>query len=197
MHNSNIPSSRELPSSAKLIKSTIIAVITASVLLVTVVLPAEYGIDPSGIGNVLGLKRMGEIKVSLAKEAAAEERNGASDQATDTEPVKKPESEDTRSDTMQITLAPDQGTEIKVTMAKGNSVNYHWSTDGGEANFDTHGDSRKLKIRYHSYEKGAEVEKQGSLVAAFDGSHGWFWRNRTSNTMTITLTTTGDYIDMK
>ncbi|MCG8616818.1 MAG: hypothetical protein MI802_11425, partial [Desulfobacterales bacterium] len=37
------------------------------------VLPSEYGIDPSGIGNLLGLTDMGKIKVQLAEEAAAEE----------------------------------------------------------------------------------------------------------------------------
>jgi hypothetical protein len=199
MHNSNIPSSRELPSSAKLIKSTIIAAITAVFLLVTVVLPAEYGVDPTGIGNAIGLKRMGEIKVSLAAEAAADELNAMVAQVAVAEPVtmEKPESATARSDTMQVTLAPDQGTEIKVAMAEGDSVNYQWSSSGGKANFDVHGDSRKLKISYHAYEKGAEVEKQGVLVAAFDGSHGWFWRNRTSETITVTLTTQGDYTDIK
>jgi hypothetical protein len=204
MHNSNIPSSRELPSSAKLIKSTIIAAITAVVLLVTVVLPSEYGIDPTGIGNAIGLKRMGEIKVSLAAEAAADAVADAKntttvEQVVVVEPVKMatPESASARSDTMQVTLAPDQGTEIKVAMAKGDSVNYEWITDGGKANFDAHADSKKLGINYHSYEKGSEVEKQGVLVAAFDGSHGWFWRNRTSKTMTVTLKTNGDYTDIK
>jgi len=70
MFNSNIPSDREVPSTGKLIKSTILAAITAGVLLVTVVMPAEYGIDPTGVGNAIGLKRMGEIKTSLAEEAA-------------------------------------------------------------------------------------------------------------------------------
>lgn len=199
MHNSNIPSSRELPSSANLIKSTIIAAITAVFLLVTTVLPAEYGIDPTGIGNALGLKRMGEIKVSLAEEAAADEQSAMPAQVVVAEPAKvaTPESASARSDTMQVTLAPDEGTEIKVAMAKGDSVYYAWSTNGGKANFDAHGDSQKLKINYHSYEKGSEVEKQGTLVAAFDGSHGWFWRNRTSETMTVTLKTNGDYTDIK
>lgn len=199
MHNSNIPDSRELPSSAKLIKSTIIAAITALVLLVTVVLPSEYGVDPTGIGNALGLKRMGEIKISLAEEAAADALSALPAQVVAPEPVvvEKPESAFARSDTMQVTLAPDEGTEIKVDMAEGDSVNYEWSTNGGKANFDVHGDSRKLKISYHPYEKGSEVLKQGILVAAFDGSHGWFWRNRTSETMTVTLTTQGDYTDIK
>lgn len=73
MENKNIPTDRELPSAAKLIKSTAIAAATAAVLLVTVVMPAEYGIDPTGIGNIVGLKKMGEIRVSLAKEEAQQQ----------------------------------------------------------------------------------------------------------------------------
>ena len=66
MYNTNIPIDRELPSSKKLLKSTILAAATAAVLLVTVVMPAEYGIDPTGIGNVIGLTSMGKIKMELA-----------------------------------------------------------------------------------------------------------------------------------
>ena len=51
MYNSNIPSQQELPSIGKLIRSTIIAAVVAAVIQVTVVLPAEYGIDPTGIGK--------------------------------------------------------------------------------------------------------------------------------------------------
>lgn len=61
------------PSSPRqLLRSALIALAVAALLLVTVVLPAEYGIDPTGVGRVLGLTRMGEIKVRLAKEAAAD-----------------------------------------------------------------------------------------------------------------------------
>lgn len=72
MYNSNIPSNEDLPSTGKLIKSTVLAIIAAGVLLVTVVMPSEYGIDPSGLGKMLGLTDMGEIKTSLAEEAAAD-----------------------------------------------------------------------------------------------------------------------------
>lgn len=60
----------ELPSTRALLRSTVIALAVAGALLVTVVLPAEYGIDPTRIGRVLGLTQMGEIKVRLAREAA-------------------------------------------------------------------------------------------------------------------------------
>ncbi|CAE6507342.1 conserved hypothetical protein [Nitrosomonas nitrosa] len=213
MYNMNIPSDRELPSTGKLIKSTIIAMITALVLLVTVVMPAEYGIDFTGVGNVIGLKRMGEIKMSLAQEAAAEKQAAelvVSEQSnaqtaveaiaeSTPEPVSVPDTSavNIRRDEMAVTLAPNKGTEIKVTMEKGKKVEYSWSTNGGRASFDLHGDSRELNIDYHSYGKGSEQKSEGVLEAAFDGSHGWFWRNRTPETITITLRTNGEYTDIK
>mgnify|MGYP001290910072 CR=1 FL=1 len=203
MHNTNIPTQVELPSTAKLIKSTIIAAVTASVLLVAVVMPAEYGIDPTGVGKVIGLKKMGEIKTSLAEEAAADKvknlTSNAETKAVETEVVMPtPEAvQPTLNHKMQVTLAQDEGSEIKVTMAKGSKVQYSWQTDGGKANFDVHADSKKLKIDYHSYSKGSGQKSEGVIEAAFDGNHGWFWRNRTSEPMTITLQTNGEYTDIK
>ena len=70
MYNHEMPSPAEQPSTRQLIRSTLIAAVSALVLLLTVVLPSEYGVDPSGIGRVLGLTEMGEIKTRLAREAA-------------------------------------------------------------------------------------------------------------------------------
>jgi hypothetical protein len=60
-----------LPSSAQLARSTVLALVVATVLLVTCILPAEYGVDPTGIGRMIGLTQMGETKRALAEEAAA------------------------------------------------------------------------------------------------------------------------------
>ncbi len=200
MFNSNIPSDREVPSTGKLIKSTILAAITAGVLLVTVVMPAEYGIDPTGVGNAVGLKRMGEIKTSLAEEAAQDAAKDAQAVVVveaEPEPQIVSEAAPTQSHERQVTLAPDEGTEIKLTMTKGAKVDYTWETNGGKANFDVHGDSKKLKIDYHSYAKGSEQKSEGTLEADFDGNHGWFWRNRTKEPLTITLKTNGEYTAIK
>ena len=48
---------------------SLVEVAVAVVLTVTVVLPAEYGVDPTGIGRRIGLTQMGRLKVELAKEA--------------------------------------------------------------------------------------------------------------------------------
>lgn len=64
------PAPGDLPSSRALVRSTLIALALAAAVLLTVILPAEYGIDPTGVGRVVGLTQMGEIKVRLAREAA-------------------------------------------------------------------------------------------------------------------------------
>jgi hypothetical protein len=206
MYNANIPSERELPSTAKLIKSTVIAIITAFFLLITVIMPAEYGIDPTGMGETIGLKRMGEIRLSLEAEEAADTAKAEQPSVVVVAPEKlktienvaitKTDSVISQNHEITFTLAPDEGTEVKVTMIKGAKVNYIWETNGGKSNFDVHGDSKKLKIKYHPYYKGTDSKREGILEAAFDGGHGWFWRNRTKQSLTITIKTDGEYTDI-
>lgn len=198
--NNKLPD--ELPSIAKLMKSTILAIILAAIILVTVVLPAEYGVDPIGVGRLLGLTNMGEIKASLAEEAVAESQNYSHNNPIvsieneyDETLQEQIESEliVARSDTFTFTLLPNEGKEIKFTMQKGSTIEYTWATDGAIANYDTHADSKNLEIKYHNYEKGKLTESNGILTADFDGNHGWFWRNRNSEPLSITLNVTGDY----
>ena len=72
MLNSTKPTLEELPTTSQLVKSTIIAFVAAVAVLVIIVMPAEYGIDPTGIGRSIGLTEMGEIKKQLSEEAEAD-----------------------------------------------------------------------------------------------------------------------------
>ena len=56
-----------------LIRSTLMAGGGALAILTLFWLPAEYGIDPTGLGGLLGLTEMGVIKQQLAGEAAAQD----------------------------------------------------------------------------------------------------------------------------
>ncbi len=210
MYNTDLPSRAELPGAGKLLRSTVIAALVAAALLVTTVLPAEYGIDPTGIGRTLGLTQMGEIKTQLAAEAAAEEApppvaapaeapiaavtppqaEVAPEPAAQTEPA--PEA---RSDTVSFKLAPNAAAEIKLVMNEGAKVEYEWSSAGGAVNYDTHGDPFGApRDFYHGYGKGRnQPSDAGTLQAAFDGKHGWFWRNRSGKEVTVTLKVRGDY----
>jgi len=198
-----------LPSSRKLLRSTLIALGVALLLLVTVVMPAEYGADPTGVGRLLGLKRMGEIKMSLAREAAAADSleaaagTAAGPEATAAAPavaapVADAKTDSIRSDTVSVTLNPGQGREIKLAMKQGVRVSFSWSTDRGVVNYDTHADSKTPPRDYFGYEKGVAVASQeGVLEAAFDGMHGWFWRNRGTEPLTVTLRATGVYSEIR
>jgi hypothetical protein len=173
----------------------------AGALLVTVVLPSEYGIDPTGAGRILGLTEMGEIKMQLAEEAAAEL---ASEPRFDDGPLTQavsnpPAAAANRVDRKEITLAPGEAAEIKLRARKGVSITYSWSVSGGAVNYDAHGDPLvKRRGFYHGYGKGkASVGQKGAIVTAFDGTHGWFWRNRSERSVIITLQTSGAYTDIQ
>lgn len=58
--------------SGGLIRSTLLSGAAALSVLTVVYLPAEYGIDPTGFGAVLGLTEMGQIKQQLYAEDAAD-----------------------------------------------------------------------------------------------------------------------------
>jgi hypothetical protein len=60
-----------------LIRSTLLAAGAAGAILVLFWLPAEYGIDPTGVGRLTGLTEMGDIKQQLAAEAAADAMDAA------------------------------------------------------------------------------------------------------------------------
>ena len=201
MFNSQRPNVDDLPTSRQLLRATATSAAVAGALLVTVVLPAEYAIDPTGIGAKLGFTEMGEIKERLAQEAAADESAAAraADAAAVSSTAGAPQPSAVsavRSDVTSVTLDPGQGAEIKATMAEGLRLTYEWSVSGGAVNYDTHADAPG--IDYHGYGKGQNsAGERGKLVAPFDGKHGWFWRNRGDAPVTVTLRTDGQYSDVR
>ncbi|MFZ5529707.1 MAG: transmembrane anchor protein [Pseudomonadota bacterium] len=206
MFNSQLPAADDLPTSGQLLRSTVIALSVALVLLVTVVMPAEYAIDPTGLGRLLGLTQMGEVKKAIAEEnaePAVAPQEMAAPAASAIAAVPKtadaPQSATARQDEISITLQPGQGAEVKLEMKKGAQVKYMWTANGGKVNYDTHGDPYGApRDFYHGYGKGKQTpQDEGVLTAAFDGKHGWFWRNRGDAPVTVTLRVSGDYIDIK
>lgn len=196
MYNTDMPTRAELPSAQKLLRSTAIAASVATVLLFTVVLPSEYGVDPTGVGRMLGLKKMGEIKMQLAQEAQREQATPpqSAAAASASAPPENAANQE-RKDEVTLTLKPGEGTEIKVAMEKGATVRYEWTTAGGPVNHDTHGDGAGQS---HRYKKELQVKgDKGELTAVFTGNHGWFWRNRNATDVSVTLRCSGAYQSLK
>jgi hypothetical protein len=154
----------EVPSLKKLLTATGIALLVAVAILLTVVLPAEYGIDPLRTGRALGLTAL-----SNASNARGESAKPAQPQATTSTPASPPVEEPVRAvinpvlvaspggdaptmkdtliaqrdhfqfDSREITLAPKEGMEIKYNMKKGAGLVYSW-TASAPLFFEFHGE---------------------------------------------------------
>ena len=201
MFNSEKPSLDELPSSSQLLRSTILAAVAAIVILVTVILPAEYAIDPTGSGRTLGLTEMGEIKNELADEAERDRlEHGSADKSSSwlndilSVFVGTARAQETWRDTVTFTLAPGASAELKLVMMAKDAAEYSWTAKGGRINYDLHAHADGESI---DYERGrGKTSGKGRIEAPFAGEHGWFWRNRDKADVTITLQLRGAYTEV-
>lgn len=168
------------PSMGTLARATAIALVVAAIILVTLVLPAEYGIDPLGTGATTGL-----IGLSQATPPPIV--------ASESGPV-RPQPVDYRVDTRQFTLEPFGGyVEYKYELGPGAAMLYTWSATG-VVNFDFHTEPEGLPpSASDSFERGTASEGRGSYISPYAGIHGWFWENDEEDVVTVTLTTAGFY----
>lgn len=180
-----------------LIKACITAVFIASILLILVILPSEYNIDPTGIGKSLGLTDIAQASnpstsTSLSTTNLTTSTNNTVEtlntilQARHTSSV--------RSDTVDIIIPAKKGLEYKLLMDKFTHLEYEWRTDGSPLYFDFHGEPKGDKTGYfESFSITTSSQMKGSLTTPFTGSHGWYWKNKTNKPITVTLSTKGDY----
>lgn len=204
MFNAVKPSLEELPSSAQLFKSTIVAAVSAIVILVAVVLPAEYGIDPTGAGRAIGLTEMGEIKSQLAEEAEQDRQmlDAQDDQSSLIDSIlglfvgaAHAQTVEVWRDEISFTLAPGESAEWKLVMTTEQTAEYRMIVEGGRVNFDLHGHGSGQSV---TYERGrGSIGSEGGILASFDGEHGWFWRNRDKQDVTVTVLLKGEYSALK
>jgi hypothetical protein len=193
------------PSSRRLFASIAVAVAAAAVLLVLIVLPAEYGIDPTGLGKRMGLTAMNEpgrtLQIKDVIGGNEKYREVKVPDAGDPTPLPNPavvqlKAADAQTKTLTVKLGLDQQTEIKAVLEAAQVILYTWKADG-EVYTDFHGhepNTGKEFVRYEEQQTGHEG--RGSLVAPFSGEHGWFWLNLSEKPVTITLTVTGYYRDI-
>ena len=197
-------------SAGKIAMATIVALLVAGVILVTTVLPAEYGIDPLGTGKALGLL---DLAGASGKEPAP---TGGGDAASssispridgktpDDAPMVKntflPQTARYKVDSREIVLHPGEGMEIKYHMPKGGGLLYSWiATD--TVTYEFHGEPDKnppnARIGYYeSYDLDDKVGKKqshGVFLAPSEGIHGWFWQNPTKADVTLNLVSSGNY----
>jgi hypothetical protein len=175
-------STEPLPSLLSLAKATGIALAGAIVLLVLVVLPAEYNLDPTGFGEAIGLTDL----TTFASDAAADD--------VKPEALELGDLPDWREDLVVIEVAPGEGVEYKFSLRAGQKLKYEWEVDQSALYFDFHGEpSGGEKDFFESYIVSTARETRGTLTAPFDGVHGWYWKNKGTTLARVTLVTSGSY----
>jgi hypothetical protein len=181
--NESIQGSRE-----RLAVATGIAILVAGLLLVTVVLPAEYAADPLGTGAQLGLLELGETGQQVAAmDAAAKASPGQAE-------IVVPQTRPFASETVDFRIEPGKGMEYKYRLDKGQALLYSWSATA-PVHFEFHAEPDGGPRGYaQTYEKqDSAAAAAGTLTAPFAGIHGWYWENRTGSPVTVTLKSSGFY----
>jgi hypothetical protein len=180
------------------LKATVIAAIAAAAILVAIVLPAEYGIDWTGIGNVTGLTAMGRDKVAAAKNAAQEVALPAAPAKAGTDVAATASTRALRIDAIEIPLAPGAELEYKALLAEGESMVFDWDAGGAELRFDFHGEPEKGPPgMFLTFKKGSASKDAGSLRAPFGGTHGWYWKNPGAAPVVVKLRVSGFHAELK
>ena len=177
-----------LPTIPQLRKATGIPIFAAAAILIAFVLPAEYGIDVTGIGKLLQIKKMGADSAEAPlNPATVTVANANAPEAT----LIKSQMPFNESE-MSLTLQPNEGGEIKASMRQGEHFVYSWSAEGGKVTVDMHGERPNAGKEFTRYWKDKQqAGDQGSFVAPFDGIHGWFWRNHSDKPVTIKVKVSG------
>lgn len=197
------------PSRRALLRSIVAAFVAAAVATVLFVLPAEYGVDPTGLGTKLGLTRLAEIEddhddgqtetvVGTYPGLPDEEDFDYFEPEAFGEPFSKGHSSRFRQDRFSIDLDVSEQVEYKAVMQRGDAIVYSWSVNSETVYTDFHADPGEGAEGYPEgyfirYRESETATDSGSIVAPFAGNHGWYWLNIEEQPVTITLEVAGYY----
>jgi hypothetical protein len=164
-----------------LMQASAFAALLAGIVFIIAILPAEFGIDPTGLGKAMRLTQLAGQTPSA--------------QAATTQANTKKQTLPDQEDSVAISIPAGKGLEYKFYLMSGDAMRYGWSTKGGELLFfDFHGEPQGDTTGYfESYTVSTANNVRGSFTATFEGSHGWYWKNKGQTNIIVTLKTEGNY----
>jgi hypothetical protein len=164
------------------------ALLAAGLILVCAVLPAEYAVDPFGVGRLLGLTAIGDVQKNV--EAFEATRTASASDA----PTVAPQERAYQNEVVEFKVAARDSFEYKYRLDKGEALLYSWKASG-PVNYEFHAEPDGAPRGYaETYEKKAGMQTaSGTLTAPFAGIHGWYWENTTDQELTVTVSAAGFY----
>ena len=160
-----------------LLRVLITSLVASTIALIVFILPAEFDSDPTGLGEMMGIKGMSGYSVGAFSEQDL--------------PF--------HSDERVFELAPFESLEYKYRLEAGQSMSFSWTASTMTS------ESAEVLFDFHSEEDGTDPEdavsfrvatsmgNHGNFVAPFSGIHGWFWENRGGEEVSVALKTSGFY----
>lgn len=185
--------SKSIPA-GRLIALTAGGLLVATVAVFGAILPAEFNMDPLGIGKATGLNRLWappEVAFDASKAG--------------TGPLAREYEMPFRTDTIEIPLRDGddrtRGNELeyKVRMKKDATLIYEWSVadiaNPEEFYYDFHGHTtvEGQEMTVATYKQATGTSARGALTAPFEGVHGWFLQNQSAKAVVVKVKLSGFY----
>ena len=169
-------------------------VIAGALIVLGAIMPAEFNVDPLGLGKLSGISRL------WAPDEIEVDTNSASG------PLARESESPPRTDVIEIPLTDFLGgargseLEYKVTMKQGASLIYEWEAVGAknanDVGYDFHGHTTPepgKPMNVATYKQSRGLKQQGSLIAPFDGIQGWQFSNSSEKPVVVRLRLSGFY----
>ncbi len=178
----------------KSIRNTGIAALIAIVLLLTIILPAEYDIDPTGVGSVLGIR-------GLSHQAAVENVNAEIEEnaMAAASPLHINHQPPLKFVDVDLVLEPYGQGEFKLKMQANARLSYLWHSGTDLVYADLHGHTlvvgedgeEEIVVRYLETQEG--TGESGQFDTPFGGDHGWYFLNLETRPINIRVQISGNF----
>jgi len=181
-------------------------------LLVIAVLPAEYGIDPTGLGETFGLDALSTKPITIAQFDADLSFN-VGDYDPTAERIDQSvqglihlEDAPYHSEVIDIQIEDYGEVEYKFVMPADTTFVYSWQVleaQGDGVYYDFHGHpSTEDAVNFPegfemAYAKGEGLTQSGSFTAPFAGYHGFYFMNIEEGPITVRLNISGYWDESK
>lgn len=192
-----------------LLKKLCIATFCSATILIVAILPAEYGIDPTGLGDKLGLLALSKPSSSPSSKMELSFNIGEYDPKAEriNESVQgliHLEEVPFQSQVIDIEIEDLGEVEYKFIMSADSSFVYSWkvlNSRGEGVYYDFHGhpssaDAKNYPDRFEmAYARGEGTSQNGSFTSPFTGYHGFYFMNIEENAITVRLVISGYWQD--
>lgn len=190
-----------------------LAAVAAGALLVAFVLPAEYGIDPTGIGRITGINALSESTRAPSRDFGQTLSFNIEDYDVEAEAINRSirglinlQDAPFQSETILLELEDLGEMEHKFILEQDTTLVYSWkvlNAKGEGVYYEFHGHPSSQDAPDYpegfeqAYSKGEGAGQNGSFSAPFPGYHGWYLMNLEEGPIQIELTVSGYYKEHK